>query len=185
MLLVIDTSSVRSALALLDGESVLVEMVKPSGRDFDVAREVLGILPESGDLEGVMVALGPGSFTGLRQGIAFGVGMAMSRGIPLLGIGSLELTRARAVQPAVAVTEAGRGRAFYLAPDGNRGSAEVADLPGDWPVVGWLKSPLPRLIPDTELLSFGHAAVIARGAARTVGYGRVKPDYMQEFGRLN
>ncbi len=185
MILVIDTSSARSALAIVDSNRVQVELVAPSGRDFDVAREVQRILPDPSRLGGVLVALGPGSFTGLRQGIAFGVGLAMSRQVPLLGIGSLELAAARSASVALAVIDAGRGRAYYLAPDGTRGVAELADLPGPWPLVGWLKSPHPRLLPEAQLRSFGQAALLVKEAARRVGYGTVKADYMQEFGRLN
>ncbi|MDQ6692681.1 MAG: tRNA (adenosine(37)-N6)-threonylcarbamoyltransferase complex dimerization subunit type 1 TsaB [Candidatus Dormibacteraeota bacterium] len=188
MIVVIDTSSARSAVAVLGGDVVLAEAVKPAGRDFDVAEEVAALLSPIGAalaLEAVMVALGPGSFTGLRQGIAFGVGLAMSREVPLLGVGSLELTAARARQPALAVVEAGRGRVFYLSPDGQRGSAEITDLPGDWPVVGWLGNVIERQIPEPDLRSFGEAAILARGSARQLGYGTVKPDYMHEFGRLN
>lgn len=185
MMLAIDTSAARSALALLDGGRVLVEVLKPSGRDFDVAAEISALLPEPKRLSAVLVALGPGSFTGLRQGISFGVGLAMGLGIPLLGIGSLELTAARSRVPATALIEAGRGRAFYLTPAGERGSAGIGELPAEWPMVGWLKTSPEGLIPDSQQLSFGAAVLSVEASARGVAYGTVKADYMQDFGRLN
>ena len=183
-MLAIDTSSARSALALVDGERVVGETVKPSGRDFDVAAEVALLVPDLGVVDSVLVALGPGSFTGLRQGIAFGVGLAMSLGVPLLGVGTLDLAAARAREPAVAVSDAGRGRVYFQAPDGRRGVCEVADVPRAWPAAGWLRDDVIQLLPDARLRSFGEAVLIARKAAKKVGYGTVKPEYMVEFGRL-
>ena len=183
-MLAIDTSSARSALALVDAGRVIAETVKPAGRDFDVAAEAALLAPDPRLLDGVLVALGPGSFTGLRQGIAFGVGLAMSLGVPLLGIGTLDLVAARAMDPAVAVSDAGRGRVFYQAPDGRRGVADLAAVPREWPAVGWLREDGLEMLPEGRLRSFGEAVLIARGAALEVGYGRVKPEYMVEFGRL-
>ena len=183
-MLAIDTSSARSALALVDAGRVVAETVKPAGRDFDVAAEAALLAPDPRLLDGVLVALGPGSFTGLRQGIAFAVGLAMSLGVPLLGIGTLDLVAARAMDPAVAVSDAGRGRVFYQAPDGRRGVADLAVVPREWPAVGWLREEGLEMLPEASLRSFGEAVLIARGTALEVGYGRVRPEYMLEFGRL-
>ena len=184
MRLAIDTSSARSAIALVDGGRVLAEVVKPSSRDFDVAAEALAVAGDPARLDSVLVALGPGSFTGLRQGIAFGVGLAMSLGVPLFGIGTLELAAARAREPAVAVSEAGRGRVFFEAPDGRRGAAELSQVPRDWPAVGWLRGAGLELLAEDRLRSFGEAVVAASGRAREVGYGTVRPEYMAEFGQV-
>jgi tRNA threonylcarbamoyl adenosine modification protein YeaZ len=183
-MLAIDTSSARSALALVDGARVVGETVRAAGRDFDVAAEAALLAPDVRVLDSVLVALGPGSFTGLRQGIAFGVGLALSLGVPLLGIGTLDLAAARSREPAVAVSDAGRGRVYFQAPDGRRGVADAADLPRGWPVVGWLRGDLLPLLPESQLRSFGEAVVAAREKAREVGYGTVKPEYMREFGRV-
>jgi tRNA threonylcarbamoyl adenosine modification protein YeaZ len=184
-MLAIDTSSARSALALLDGDRVVAETVKPAGRDFDVAAEVARLVPNLAAVDSVLVALGPGSFTGLRQGIAYGVGLALGLGVPLFGIGTLDLAAARAREPAVAVSDAGRGRFYYQAPDGRRGVAELAGVPRDWPAVGWLRGDGLDLLPESSLRGFGEAVLAAREMAKEVGYGTVKPEYMQTFGRLD
>jgi len=183
-MLAIDTSSARSALALVDGDRVLAEVVKPSGREFDVASEVAALLPEPAALDSVLVALGPGSFTGLRQGIAFGVGLAMSLKVPLYGIGTLDLVAARSPDPVVAVSEAGRGRFYFQAPDGTRGVADADSVPRDWPAAGWLRTAGLELLAEDRLLSFGEAVVRAREKAKEVGYATVRPEYMTEFGRV-
>src|SRR4030081_1920870 len=138
-MLAIDTSTARSALALVEGERVVAETVRPAGRDFDVAAEVALLVPDVRVIDSVLVALGPGSFTGLRQGIAFGVGLALSLQVPLLGLGTLARPAARAGRAALAVSDAGRGRVYWLAPDGRRGVSEPAALPLEWPAVGWLR----------------------------------------------
>lgn len=48
-----------------------------------------GIRPE--DVEGVAVGCGPGGFTGLRIGIATATAWARARGVPVLGVGTLEI----------------------------------------------------------------------------------------------
>jgi tRNA threonylcarbamoyl adenosine modification protein YeaZ len=184
MLLAIDTSSARSGLALVDGDRVIAESVRPASREFDVAAEVARLVPDLGDVSAVLVALGPGSFTGLRQGIAFGIGLALSLGVPLLGLGTLDLAAARAREPAVAVSEAGRGRVYFQAPDGRRGVAEVAAVPREWPAVGWLRTAGLDLLPDSRQRSFGEGVIVARSLAKEVSYGTVKPDYMRQFGEL-
>lgn len=185
MILAIDTSSAKSALALIDGDRVVAEIVRPAGRDFDVAAQAARLAPDARLVDGVLVGLGPGSFTGLRQGLAFGVGLAMSLGVPLFGIGSLDLAAARASRPAVAVTEAGRGRVYFQAPDGRRGAAELAMVPREWQAVGWLRSEGLEMVPEAELRGFGEAVVACREQARAVGYATVRPEYMSDFGRLD
>lgn len=183
-MLALDTSSARSAVALLDGDRVVAEVVKPSGRDFDVAAEVAALVPDPSVLDSVLVALGPGSFTGLRQGIAFAVGLAMSLRVPLLGAGTLDLVAARSPEAVLAVSEAGRGRLYFLAPDGSRGVAAADALPGRWPVAGWLRGDGVELLPEERLRTFGEAVAQVRGRAKEVGYGTVKPEYMTEFGAV-
>ena len=55
-----------------------------------------------GDLEGVGVGLGPGSFTGIRVGLAAAQGIAFGNSIPLVGIGSfLALVRGSLISEGV------------------------------------------------------------------------------------
>ena len=184
MILVIDTSSARSAVALVEDGRLVAESVKPSGREYDVGSEVAALVPELRWLAGVAVALGPGSFTGLRQGISYGLGLAMGLAAPLYGLRTLELQAARAPRPAIGVSDAGRGRVYFLAPDGRTGLTEPPGLPKEWPAVGWLKTAGVELLPEAGLLPFGEAAARLVRTAREVGYGTVSPEYMQSFGGL-
>ncbi|HEV2953021.1 MAG TPA: tRNA (adenosine(37)-N6)-threonylcarbamoyltransferase complex dimerization subunit type 1 TsaB, partial [Candidatus Dormibacteraeota bacterium] len=91
MVLVIDTSSVYSALAVLSADGgVVAELVEPSGRGFDLAGRVAE-LTDIRAIESIVVATGPGSFTGLRVGAAYALGLSVARRLRLMGISSLTL----------------------------------------------------------------------------------------------
>ena len=119
MILAVDTSTKYVGLAVYDGLRVLSEEVWLSRRfhTIELAPAVfrnLSRLKLSGDdLDVLAVAIGPGSFTGLRIGLAFIKGLAFSLQIPVIGIPTLEITAAGyppADVPLTAVLEAGRGR---------------------------------------------------------------------------
>src|SRR4051812_27836999 len=69
------------------------------------------------DLRGVAVAIGPGSFTGLRVGLATAKGLAFALSIPLWGVPTLDILgyahMAITAAPVCAVLHAGRGRLAY------------------------------------------------------------------------
>ena len=65
------------------------------------------------DIEAVSVAVGPGSFTALRVGLALAKGIALSRNIPLVGVPTLDVLAAgqpTCALPLGAILRAGRGR---------------------------------------------------------------------------
>ena len=194
LVLVIDTSSAASGLALIEGSLIHAELKAESGRGFDTAAEVTALLAgRARNLRGVAVALGPGSFTGVRSGISFGVGLARGLEVSLYGLGTLELVAARAMLPVTAVSEAGRGRVYYLAPDGSRGLGAAVEVPGEWPLAGWLRPATAQLLREAGrtqlaedgLISFGAAAAALLARAEPVSYGRVRPIYMSSFGGLD
>ncbi len=74
-------------------------------------------------VERIAVGIGPGSFTGLRVGIATARGLGLSRGLPLSGVGTLDalgrgLGEAAGARPRLAILDARRGEvaaALYAA----------------------------------------------------------------------
>jgi tRNA threonylcarbamoyladenosine biosynthesis protein TsaB len=189
MIFVIDTSSAMSAVALLEPSGRTVyEDVAESGPTFDLPSRYRA-LGDGPALTRVAVATGPGSFTGLRVGVSFGLGLAIGLQIPIVPLSTLAVQAARSQGPALAVSEAGRGRVYHLAPGGVAGLAEPADLPRDWPAVGWLRASTRealeaagvRMKADVELRGFGAAAAILIESAREVAYGSLKLEYMQSF----
>ena len=191
MVLVIDTSSARSATAVLEDAGVAGEQTWESGREEDLSRRVAA-LTDPRRLTAVAAALGPGSFTGLRRGVSYALGLAMGRGIPLLGLGTLEVQVARATEPVVGLADAGRGRVYWLAPDGRVGHGEAAEVPRHAPAVGWLRAATAelvrgegvRLLGEDEVDTFGTAVSKLVGRAPSLGYDTVELRYMHSFGRV-
>jgi tRNA threonylcarbamoyladenosine biosynthesis protein TsaB len=118
MLLAVDTSTTRAGIALYDGE-VVAESTWLAGRDH--GRHLMPLIEQTlvrlgrtpADLTAVAAARGPGSFTGLRVGLAVARGLQVGLNIPLYGIGSLEAL-ANGLPPlgypVWAALAAGRGR---------------------------------------------------------------------------
>jgi tRNA threonylcarbamoyladenosine biosynthesis protein TsaB len=119
-LLALDTSTRTVGLALYDGAQVLCETVWSSAdyHTVELAPAVAEALKktrieETYRLGALAVALGPGSFTGLRIGLAFAKGLALAKRLPILGVPTLDALAS--AQPLcegqmAAVLRAGRGR---------------------------------------------------------------------------
>ena len=97
MLLAVDTSTRTVGVALYDGSQVLSESVWTS-RDYhtvELAPAVARVLARAGiavaNLQALAVATGPGSFTGLRVGLALVKGLSLAAHLPVLGIPSLDV----------------------------------------------------------------------------------------------
>src|SRR5690606_3902535 len=70
-----------------------------------------------GDLDAIAVSTGPGSFTGVRVGVAAARGLALALKIPAAGVTTLEALahQAQAMRPgrpAIAAIDAGRGEVY-------------------------------------------------------------------------
>jgi hypothetical protein len=189
LILVIDTSSARSALALIEADGRVVhEEIDQSGPGFDLPARYRRIAPGR-SISRVAVATGPGSFTGLRVGVSFGLGVAMGLKIPIVPLPTLGIQAARSDRPVLAVAEAGRGRVYHLAPGGRAGLADPADLPHDWPLVGWVRPQTQaalqtaglRMELEIDLSTFGLAAARLLETSREVAYGSLEIEYMQTF----
>ena len=127
MLLAIDTSTARIGLALYDGISVPGEFVWHSGLHHtqELAPGLAELLRrvdiKMDAVTALGVALGPGSFTSLRVGLAFVKGLVLARHIPVVGISTLDVVAAAVPlsdRRLAAVVQAGRGRlalGWYIA----------------------------------------------------------------------
>ncbi len=119
LILALDTSTSIASVAVYDGQQVLSETTWLAGREHstrllvevDVALERIGRTAE--DLTGLVVAHGPGSYTGVRVALSVAKGMASGLTLPAWGVGSLDVLALAAGpvrRPVRAVIEAGRGR---------------------------------------------------------------------------
>ncbi len=93
--LAIDTSTTRGAVALLQDDKPLAEATfdrsQPEQNLFDAAGRLLaGNQLNVDDIGLLAVGLGPGSFTGIRVGIAAAKGLALPRKLPIKGASSFD-----------------------------------------------------------------------------------------------
>jgi tRNA threonylcarbamoyladenosine biosynthesis protein TsaB len=95
-ILAVDTASRSCSVAVRIGERLAAETAVVSGRTHSVhlqrmIRETLALAElDLAQLDGLAVAVGPGSFTGLRIGISTVQGLAVAVGKPCAGVSSLE-----------------------------------------------------------------------------------------------
>jgi tRNA threonylcarbamoyladenosine biosynthesis protein TsaB len=121
LLLALETSGAAPSVALWRGNELLGERRAPPGQPG--SERLLGavdrLLRAAGvavaDLEAFAVAAGPGSFTGLRVGIATVKGLAFGSGAPVAAVATLAVLALRAPRtsdPVVAVLDARRGEVY-------------------------------------------------------------------------
>jgi len=97
MEIAIDTSTDMASIALSHCGEVEAEMTWPSGQNHTVELlpNLLHLLQQAKkslkEIDAIIVAKGPGSFNGLRVGVGTAKGLAFALGIPLVGIGTLEV----------------------------------------------------------------------------------------------
>lgn len=159
-LLVLDTGSPLVSVAVgREGRVVAersVELGRSSARLLDMMAEVLeeaGLKPA--DLGGIAVLRGPGSFTGVRIGLATILGMHQALGVPATGLSTLQAL-------AASIPEGPGGTVI----------AVVDALRGDWSAQAFAAGPLPRPLGEEELVPGPELPRLAGGGpAVVVGFG--------------
>jgi tRNA threonylcarbamoyl adenosine modification protein YeaZ len=114
MILVIDSATAACSVALLEGGEVAAELYEEIGRG-----HAERLLPMIGDLLGIrrpssiLVDCGPGSFTGVRVGVAAAQGLAIGWQVPIAGYSSTSIIAAAAETDELAVALiGGHGQLF-------------------------------------------------------------------------
>ncbi len=143
LVLALDTGSPQVSVALARGGELAAvrgaAMERSSNQVLEMMREVLaeaGARPA--DLGGIVALRGPGSFTGVRIGLATGFGFHQALGIPATGLSTFEILAAAAEAPHGAVI-----------------LAAVDALRGDWSVQAFAASEAPVNLGAPELVPAG------------------------------
>ncbi|MGA7159255.1 MAG: tRNA (adenosine(37)-N6)-threonylcarbamoyltransferase complex dimerization subunit type 1 TsaB [Acidobacteriaceae bacterium] len=117
-LLLIDTCGETAGVALCDEERMLAsEDLTPGSASAEILRAIRRLLTQLNwhprDLHAIGVVRGPGSFTGIRTGLATAKGLCESLALPLASISRLEvLAEAAGLYSGFAALDAGRGELY-------------------------------------------------------------------------
>ena len=206
--LAIDTTGERCSACLFDGDRMsvlaLAEPLIGKGHAERLMEVIAGVLADGGatysDLARIVVAVGPGSFTGIRVGVSVARGLSLALGVPAVGVGVLEAL----AEPhlggdgsVLAVQDARRGEIYVSlhASDGVILCDPAAILPGALPAfvetagemllmtgsgaaiaAGHLTGRQSRIVDESGLPAI---ADIARIGARRVPEAAVRPLYLR------
>jgi tRNA threonylcarbamoyl adenosine modification protein YeaZ len=136
--LVIETATAACSVALIEGTAVIASAHEVVGRGHaERLVPMIASLPDGGRADAILVDCGPGSFTGIRVGIAAARGLGLGWGIPVRGFSSLPLVAVAAFAADTAldrlavVLEGGHGEVFMqpFARDPLVATADFASLP--------------------------------------------------------
>ena len=181
IVLALDTALGACSAAVVDGARTLAAASEPMTRGHQerLAPLIAELMAQAGlgfdRLDRVAVTRGPGSFTGLRVGLAFARTLALARGIPCVGAGTLEALAAETAGPVLAAAPAPQDRLYVQSFEGGRPAGEAAlaapesvDLAGVrlivGPGAGALRAHAPWIAADDR--AWADPAVLARWGAR-------------------
>ncbi len=163
--LAIDTSTLAGGVALLDGAHLIAEYlldvrVTHSERLLPAIDRMLGDAGwPAATLEGLAVAVGPGSFTGLRIGLAAAKGLAFALDVPIAAIPTLDALAASlpfAGLPVCPVLDARKGEVYAC-----RYRWDGAAMRREWEFLAIAPDALAQRLTEPTIL-LGDAATLVR-----------------------
>lgn len=156
--LAIDCATEACSVALFDGDRLVAGESRVLGRGHaEWLVPMIAELPGKGRADRVVVSLGPGSFTGVRIGLAAARALGLAWGADVLGYPTLALVAAMAREEQPGPVSVAMG--------GGHGEWFVQDFAAD----GQPQAPLCSLAPQQAAGAARHALVAGSRAAELVG----------------
>ncbi|MEK7807626.1 MAG: tRNA (adenosine(37)-N6)-threonylcarbamoyltransferase complex dimerization subunit type 1 TsaB, partial [Chloroflexota bacterium] len=118
----VDTATRSIGLALLDDQKLIAETMwhSENNHTVELAPNVEKLLKENHvaarNLKAIAVAIGPGSFNGVRVGLGFAKGLSLARDVSLIGVRTLDILVYGVTLyegGLIPVIQAGRGRIIW------------------------------------------------------------------------
>jgi tRNA threonylcarbamoyladenosine biosynthesis protein TsaB len=171
MILALDFSSDRRSVAISRHGVVLAEAKEIGGRATNAMGMIENVLQQGGvaneAIEGIVIGLGPGSYTGIRTAMAVAEGWHLVRPVKFLGISSVQCLAAEAqalgIHGAVhLVVDAQRGDVYH-----SLWSIWETGLSEKSPLRIFSSSQIPAMMGNGEILG-GPEATRWDGAAKTI-----------------
>jgi tRNA threonylcarbamoyladenosine biosynthesis protein TsaB len=121
LILAAHTTTPELGIALTREEKLIKELILKPGKEHlenisgAIQEVLLATNLEPGSLNGLAVAVGPGSFSGIRVGMSLFKGLSLALGLKICGVSTLEILAWQALEMGdlgVPVIEAGRGQVY-------------------------------------------------------------------------
>lgn len=152
-ILAIETATEACSVALFDDTKLVDARHEVLGRGHaERLVPMIAELPDKGRADRILVSLGPGSFTGVRIGLAVARALGIAWGAEVLGYPTLELVRVRSWQPDP--------RAVTVCMNGGHGEWFVQNFAADAQAEDEVRS----LVPDAAAEATRHRVLVGNRA---------------------
>jgi tRNA threonylcarbamoyladenosine biosynthesis protein TsaB len=158
--LALDTSTDRAAVGLSIGTEVhsTLTLAAPGRHGRDLIPQLAVTLRDAGlgprDVDLIAVGLGPGSYTGLRVGLAAAKTLAYATGVPIIGLDSMEALARNAPAKALRIS---------VIADAQRGDVYLAEFVRDGPGAALVSTLSSRIEPLSDWLARLEPGVLVLG----------------------